>query len=97
MDRRWHGRGQIGRFACGCAPAFGRVEGPAARVVYGMAEAVPIQRRADCSDAALMFSGGAEAVRLRLLLSLALVALLYVGPSALGLLGSMYLGLRPRL
>jgi len=40
------GRGwgrQVGRSACGCAPAFGRAVGPLARRVYGTAEAVPLR------------------------------------------------------
>ena len=38
------GRGrQVGRSACGCAPAFGRAVGALARRVYGTAEAVPLR------------------------------------------------------
>jgi len=42
--RGGRGRGrQVGRSACGCAPAFGRAVGPLARLAYGTAEAVPLR------------------------------------------------------
>ena len=38
----WRGR-QLGRFACGFAPAFGRAVRALRGLVYGTAEAVPLR------------------------------------------------------